>query len=162
MRYDDEDDDDRPRRKKKRRKESSGPPIGLILGILGGVVVIAAGVVGAYFALRSKPKAESDSTPALASGKPTDQWIEFRHPEGLYTVKMPCVPEHSVLPRGGAVLATNSDGVNSCVFGCRHGELLVAASVELFPPGRSPEQRLGDRHKILQLLEVHYAPIHSK
>jgi hypothetical protein len=122
VRDDDDDDDDRPRRRK-RRKEKSGPPVALIFGILAGVFILVGFGVGMFFALRPKskpdqpeaarneplvPDIKNGELPAVLAQK--DGWIDFTHPEELYSARVPAKPVHFVPPEGGSVYAPTKSG----------------------------------------------------
>jgi hypothetical protein len=89
-RYQDEEVDDRPRRKKRR----TGSPVGVIFGILGGLLLLAAVGVAIYFAVRSPDNETAGGGPGGAGrpavrGAPPPGWIDFQPPDRSYRVFAP-------------------------------------------------------------------------
>jgi hypothetical protein len=90
----DDEPDDRPVRRRYSRRPAS-PPVGLILGIAGGVVLLIGGGIAAYFALKDDKKdtaagggtdgggGSSTKADALAG------WVEFASREDRFKVLMP-------------------------------------------------------------------------
>jgi hypothetical protein len=147
VRYDDEDDD-RPRRKK-RRKEESGPPVALIVGILAGVFILIGVSVGMFFALRGKAK-PGDETVQQGSPPPLSAeglgltagpaWVDFQHPEGLFTAKTHVKPVHFGRPEGGSVFAPTKAGFfNACTHLAVARDLQMSMEVRVYPKVLTPE-----------------------
>ncbi len=155
MRYDD-DDDDQPGRKK-RHTQQSGPPVGLIVGIVAGVILLVAGGIGAYFALRpkNKPVEKETTQEQVVPGIPSKDlpaalglrpgWVEFRHPEGLFTVKAPAKPVQLSPPENGSIFnMSNVAFFNKSGYVATGKELSASMDVLLFTEAGLESDRRSD------------------
>ena len=140
---DDDDEDDRPRRKQ-RHKVANGPPLALIVGIVGGVLLLIAVSLGAYFAFRgfkkeradeavqrADPNRPNDPKPVEASSE-TAGWIDFQHPEGVFSARVPVKPVYFLRPKGGSIFAWNDEFFNTDSFVSTSKDLLASMDVRVF------------------------------
>ena len=157
------EDDERPRERKetqdrprrRRSKPASGSSkTGVYIALGAGGAVLLAVAVAAVFLVRAANKEHAPKAGETARGddaSPAENWVDFRHPEGLFTVKVPAAnPVHFGRPDGGTIFAPAKNQFhNSSTYVSLNRDLSATMEVSILTPLGMDHEKSVDKNSAI-------------